>query len=484
MKGKKAVAVAAAALTAATAVGAMAGCGSKADYTIRVLLLANDTEGEFYAQYFDDLEEEFKEEGLSVDIKYNGYEEGDYYTMLDTEIGKDSIPDIFYLRPNEILQYKNQIANLQEYADNQTEVDLTTIYESALNMYRYNPTTKELGNPDDDLYAFPKDLSTQQLGYNKTLLSQAENEVHALSLKMPYETGFTGYTWDEYKQVCETVKAKLGAGKYASEVPSLEILAKSFSSDKSMTTSPLIDMSNGRENATVGGFGSTDPIYKAIQYQAGMIASGAASNVEGYSNFTGGKMAFYGLIGSWEVADYDTYLGEGNWGVMPWPTVTHDAGEVWQGLIKSAGYVVSKNCVEAKVTDEDGNEVASKKGDIAKRIAISFMSSKTQNQLMRGKISLPLVKAWRTDYEDHANDGQYAPASRSVFMDVISGEHGFFPATYSTFNSDWLNYLTRKDGEIDLILRAGTGAVAKFNETTWTDVRNTMQQRYDDVKNL
>lgn len=484
MKKKKVVAVAVAAVMTASAVGVLAGCGKgKADYNIRVLLLANDTEGEFYAKYFDDLEKEFAAEGLSVDIKYNGYEKGDYYTMLDTEVGKGAIPDIFYLRPNEILQYRDQIANLQSFADTQDYVDLNTIYDSALNMYRFNPSTKELGNPNDDLYAFPKDLSTQQLGYNKTLLSQAEIELHAKGYTLPYEAGYENnmWTWEDYKDVCTIVKAKLGNGKYASEAPSLEILAKSFSGNTDANVSPLIDMTNGRENATIGSFDEGSAIYKAIQYQADMISCGAASTVEGYSSFTGGKMCFYGLVGSWEVADYNTYLGEGNWGVMPWPTV--NKSDTWQGVIMSAGYVVSKNCVDAKTTDADGKEVPSKKGDIAKRIAISFMSSKTQDKLMKQQISLPLVKANRAFYVDPSNDDQYAPASRGVFMDVISGEHGFFPAEYSTYNTDWLSYLTRKDGEHDTIMKAGTQAATKFAAQDWTNVRKTMQERYDDVKN-
>lgn len=482
MKGKKAVAVAAAALMAATAVGAMAGCGSNKENTITILLLANDTEDTFYKNYFEQLENEFEEEGLSVDIKYNGYEESDYYTTLSDEIIKDNIPDIFYVRPNEILQYKDQIANLQEFATTQTDVDLSAIYESALNMYRFNPTTGVLGNASDDLYAFPKDLSTQQLGYNKTLLSQAEPEIHAMGLKMPYETGFEGYTWDEYKEVCKKVQAKIGNGKYASDIPALEILAKSFSSDKNMNTSPLIDLSNGRENGTIQSFDAGSPIRKAIEYQAALVAEGAANYLSAtYSNFTAGKVAFYGLVGSWEVADYNEYLGDGNWGVMPWPT--ENKGDTWQGLITSAGYVVSKNCVEATKKDENGNVVKSQKGDIAKRIAISFMSSKTQNQLMKGQISLPLIKDWANDYKSPDNDSQYAPKSRGVYIDVISGEHGFFPAKYSTYNTDWLTPLTETDGKALESIWKSSNPVADVASTDWVAVRTNMQNRYNAVKN-
>ena len=196
-----------------------------------------------------------------------------------------------------------------------------------------------------------------------------------------------------------------------------------------------------------------------------------------YSNFTGGKVGFYGAVGSWEIIDYNNYIGEGNWGVMPWPT--EKKGDTWQGLITSAGYVVSQACVDATVTDEEGNTVPSKKGDIAKQIVISFMTSKTQNQLMEGQISLPLIKSWAKDYIDPENDSKYSPSTRSVYIDVISGEHGFFPAKYSTPNEDWLSPITVKDCELEKMWKARTNAKTYFEGINWTTVQNDMQARYD-----
>lgn len=71
MKKTKIVAVAAATLMAATAAGALAGCGSDPAYTISVFLLANNHESLFYDEYFALMEEELAKDGLNYKIDAN-----------------------------------------------------------------------------------------------------------------------------------------------------------------------------------------------------------------------------------------------------------------------------------------------------------------------------------------------------------------------------------------------------------------------------
>ncbi len=122
------------------------------------------------------------------------------------------------------------------------------------------------------------------------------------------------------------------------------------------------------------------------------------------------------------------------------------------------------------------------KGDIAKRIAISFMSSYTQNKLVRdSQISLPLLKSWEEDYKSSENDSVYSPASRGVYLDVISGKHGFFPAEYSTYDSVWIDQFNTP---LEVMWNEGKGkALAKYNSTDWAATQSTMQQYYDRTKN-
>lgn len=464
MKKTGKVAIALAAALSASAVGALAGCGESKENTIEVFLLANNTETQFYMKYFEDFEQELKDEGLDYHINFNSEQESQYYDSLKASINGGETPDIFYIRPNEILQYKDKIASLQSYADSQTVVDLSDIYETALDMYRYNPSTGELGNKNDDLYAFPKDLSTQQLGYNRTLLEKFTTEIKGAGLKMPWEMNWEEetYTWDEYKKMCTIINEnKSGRGvSCASDVPSVEVLAKSFGGS-------LIDLSGGRQNGKVSSL-TSGALKQAIEYQADLVDCGAADYKTGtYANFTAGRVCFYGLVGSWEVKDYNDHIGDGKWEVMPWPT--KDGGTKWYGLITSAGYVVSKECAD------------SAKGDIAKRIAISFMSSSAQNKLVKEEnISLPLRKSVEDDYKDAAQNSVYKPASRGVFLDVVSGKHGVFPARYSTYDKVWLDKL---DTALETMWNEGKGkAKAACASTDWAKIQQDMQAQYDDSK--
>ena len=486
MKKMKLAAVAAAALMAATTIGTLAGCADKS-HTIRVYLLTNNTEREVYTQYFKDLEAEINEEleaqGLQgYKISFSGDETKGYYSKLESDVAQNNTPDIFYLRPNEILQYKKSIVSVQDYVDANPGL-LSGVYETAINMYRYNPTTGALGNAADDLYAFPKDLSTQQLGYNKKLLSAYQTEIKELDshvagqkMKMPWEMNFNveNYSWDDYLKINEAIsKAPAPDGVNGTvvgcDIPSVEILAHSYAVAAGIDDYSLVDLNDGRANGKVSSIDEGTPLYKAIEYQAKLAASGGADYQAATSaNFGAGTVCFYGEIGSWEVAERNEAFGEGNWEVMPWPTV--DGSVNWYGLIKSAGYVISKDCAKYE-----------EKAEIAMRIASSFLSATTQDLLVKEKkITLPILTAMKEDYLDSANDNVYSPKSRKIFIDVISGDHGFFPAEYSTYNTKWLDELTTPLADM---WTTRSGAIAAFGNMKLNDIQQKMQQQYDAYKN-
>ena len=479
---KKIVAVLAAALMLFSAFGALTGCANSKK-TITIVLLTNQDERSFYIQYFKDMEKELKEEGHDYKLKFNGYETGDYYNYLGGALQRNDVPDIFYLRPNEIMQYKNHIVSLQDFADeygdpaNENSIaNLSDIYENALNMYRYNATTGELGNPNDPLYAFPKDLSVQQLGYNVAFLKRFEEEIKAEGHTMPWDMKFDEgktYTWDEYLEICQIIEKSENKkdDEFASDVPSVEILARSFAADPTAANAgALIDLSNGRKNGKVNDIAKADsPIKKAIEYQARLTDCGAANYENAtFTNFTAGKVGFYGLTASWEISQYNSNLGEGNWEIMPWPTV--DGGANWYGLITSAGYVVSKKAA--------GME----KGNIAKRIAMSFMSDRTQERMVEeAKICIPLRKSVESAYRNSANNSKYSPSTRGFYVDVIKGTHGFFPAKYSTYDEAWLDKLS--DALAAMWNEGKNGYWKKYESTKWADIQEEMQTQYDLSKN-
>lgn len=469
MKKTRLAALAAATVMAATAAGALAGCGGNSAYTIDVLLLANANEEIVYREYFEDMEETLKEEtGIDYTITFRGQQEENYYNTLGAAIQGGQIPDIFYLRPNELMAYKTEIADLQDFADTQDYADLDAIFESALDMYRFDPETGNLGNKSDDLYAFPKDLSTQQLGYNKNLVAKFEQEIKGAGLKLPWEMDFENenYSWEQFKTMCQTIAKAIQdqkmANTYPCDIPPIEILAKSYGSD-------LIDMTGGRGNAKVVS-PADGKLNDAIRFQSEFVACGAGDYENAtYANFAAGRVCFYGAVGSWEIADYNNLLnvnGEEGWGVMPWPTVSGDTN--WQGLITSAGYVVSQKCAN------------SEKGEVAMRLAVSFLSSATQNRFVQvEKVSLPLIEANVASYIDEENDSLYSPSTREYFVDVISGDHGFFPAKYKTYDDLWLSEL---DDALVEIWMAKSGASTQFSSTNWATVASRMQQQYDQSK--
>ncbi len=464
-------AVALAGTVAATA-ATMAGCGSS---DLRILLLANNAEDAFYKQYFAELEEEY-----GISIKYNGYEESSYYDKLSVEMTQGKTPDIFYLRPNEILQFRDDLQSVEDYMTAQKAletpaVNFDDISELALDMYRYNETTKKMDSENGSLYAFPKDLSTQQFGYNKTIVAKYTPYFTDNDLPLPWELGKgnfankKSYTWTEYKAICEHISTESQGEEFGCDVPDIEIIAKSMGGE-------LLNLETGKVTIT------SAEMKKAVKYQAELCtaASGkkpAADRVEAsYANFTIGKVAFYSQCGTWEVGDYNKAFnkneGDDNWGLMPTPTENGD--DSWQGMITSAGYVVSKY---------------SKQADLAKEIAASFMTRKMQTRMMTQGLSLPLLKSLSDAYVNPENDDQYSPSTRSVFIDVISGEHGFIPVKYSTYDSNWMSAFTNKLDAMYKVLVTSNGSKTPlqfFNsdeDMGWETMQNSMQTEYDSTKN-
>lgn len=478
---KRVTACMTAACLAATTVGAavgLTGCGKTANKyptegssdptaSINILLLANSTEIKFYNSYFAKQAEKY-----NVNIEFEGLPASSYYDRLGSLTQQNKLPDIFYVRPNEILKYHSKIYSLEKFMENFDEngenenlrVNTSKIYDLALDLYKYNDQTKQMDEKNGEQYAFPKDLSTQQLGYNKLVVQQYATQIQAADaekggkLKLPWNMNFEteNYTWKDYRTMCEIISTeayKAKATHYGCDIPSIEILANSYNGRILNTETMKVEV-------------TSSAVQQAIQYQKDLITPSKEGNQPAASRvgatqqaFTRGEVAFYGALGSWEVGDYDTAdkVGKGNWDVMPWPTV--DGSTNWKGLITSAGYVVSNQC---------------KNWQAAMEIAASFMTRATQELLVREKVSIPMNSDVRNVYLT----GDYTPLNRKVFIDVISGTHGFRPATYYTFGSDWLDTFSER---LEIMYK-GQGAPADYAITD--SVQKSMQETLDDYKYL
>lgn len=398
------------------AMPALSGCGSSKG--ISIMFLANASEIKFYESHFAQVEEE-----LGVDIRFTGIDSANYSDKLMTEINGGTTPDIFYIRPSDmrLMAGLNIISSIEEDVAAQTEVDLTKIYDRALSSYRYDASTKRTGS--GELYAVPKDLSVQQLGYNKTLIEPHKAEIIAAGIsKMPWEMDWTkeNYTWDQYltmAKICNDT-SDIQNPVYGSDLPNIEILTWSFGGSL---------LSDDLKTVTV----NTDAVKKAVDYQARLIKENAANPAGAtYDNFIAGKVAFYGETNSFNIKDFDENFSSHNmeWDVMPWPVAEGAAATSWTGKITSAGFAISSAC---------------KQHDTAFKILMTLVSERTQERLVATeKLALPMYKdVAEQAYVSEDYDDVYSPKSRSVYIDVISGRNGKFSAEYSTYDLLWMEPL-------------------------------------------
>ena len=85
-----------------------------------------------------------------------------------------------------------------------------------------------------------------------------------------------------------------------------------------------------------------------------------------------------------------------------------------------------------------------------------------------------MSKSLQSAYLNSENDAVYSPKSRSVFIDVINGDHGFSPAVYSTFEDGWMKPLN------DELQKMWKGQSYSITANT----QKEMQRILDDYKNL
>lgn len=440
------------------AVGMLAGCGGAKGNTIQILLMANSSENKFYEKHFADLSET-----MDVKIKYTGIASADYYDKLKAEIQGGTTPDMFYVRPSDLRRFiaEGLMSSIEAEVNKQTSVDLSKLYASSITSYRYDKATKKLGT--GELYALPKDLSVQQLGYNKTLVQKKSQQIDDAGLKLPWNMDFSkeNYTWDEFKTLAKICSDTSDTSKpiYGCDIPNIELLTWSFGGKL---------LSDDMQNVTV----NSEALKKAVRYQADLIKEGAA-NYEGatYDNFISGKVAFYGETNSYNIKDFEDNFKalDMEWDVMPWPVADSSKPTEWMGKITSAGFALSAKSKMKEKTVE---------------IMLSLVSESVQDKLVSTeKLMLPLYKSVAEQaYISPDYDNVYAPKGRKVFIDVISGRNGKFSDEYKCYDLLWSDPLTQY---LETIFAADKNKVDGLikNDQGYASLQTEMQSAYDRNKN-
>ena len=213
--------------------------------------------------------------GISVSISTTAF--GPYFERLRIQAQGDDLPDVFWING----------PNFELYASHGMLQDLSEL--EGFDPQNYPPNLVKLYSYEGTPYAIPKDFDTIGLWYNRDLL-------HRAGIDEP--TG--SWSWQEYREVSETVTRALGDQQIWGNPGGVANQALIY---------PLILQAGGfilSEDKKTSGYDQPEAI-EAFEYLDGMIRDGIAPDVRYTAEnqpkdlFNNGRSALY-LSGNWEAA--------------------------------------------------------------------------------------------------------------------------------------------------------------------------------------
>ncbi len=139
--------------------------------------------------------DQFKEQKPEIGIKWENTPWTEYWTKLQTEVASGTTPDVVGMVSMYSQQYIRQgtLLPLNQYIEREPEVNVEDFWPRIMDAYRW----------EGDTYAFPYDLSTVLIMYNKNMFDEAG---------VPYPVD--EWTWDEFVDACtKLTKDTNGDGK-------------------------------------------------------------------------------------------------------------------------------------------------------------------------------------------------------------------------------------------------------------------------------
>ena len=123
---------------------------------------------------------EAKNPGIKVNVEVTAWDQ--YWTKLDAGATGGSLPDVFWMHPNQAARYSSNsvLMDLTDKIKSSKLVDLSKFSKDLVKIYENNGKN----------YGMPKDFDTIGLWYNKTLFDEA-------GIAYPDET----WTWDKLLEV-------------------------------------------------------------------------------------------------------------------------------------------------------------------------------------------------------------------------------------------------------------------------------------------
>lgn len=272
-------------------------------------------------QGMKNMAEKFMEEnpGITVTVEVTPWDQ--YWTKLQAEAMSGTLPDVFWMHPEQVYQYArgNIILDMTDSIASSGNVDLSKFPENVVEDFEI----------DGSQYAIPKDYSTFALAYNKDLFDAA-------GLAYPDDT----WTWDTLKEAAEKLTDK-EKGIYG--------LAVDYNTNDAAYH--YIWQNGGdiiNEDETASGFDMPETI-EAIKYLVDYIDKGYSPTLEDYAStsadqyFESGRVAMK-VAGSWMCTEYSS-IEDLNYDIAPLPM-----GKQRADLCGGMGYSASANSAHPEET--------------------------------------------------------------------------------------------------------------------------------------
>ena len=352
---------------------------------------------------FKNVVKKFEEDNPNVKVKTVVTAGDQYDTKLQAAIAGNSVPDVFFYNPGNLKAYVNAgvLKDITELVENAEGVDLTKIWETGINKYRYDGEVAGQGA----IYGLPKDLGPFAFGYNKTMFEEAG---------VPLPDPDKPYTLEEFLEVNKQLtKDKDGDGKLDQWGTGLNV---------NWSLQPFV-WSNGADwlDETNTKVTVDDPKFaEALQYFADLqnvhkvtpsVAEG--QTLDTYQRWMQGQIGFF-PVGPWDMGAYKDLKFE--YDLLPWPVGSTGETKAWIG---SLGIGVSEK---------------TKHAELAAELAL-YLSADEEGQqaLVDQQVQLPN----NTDVAaEWASDDSIKPANKEEFLQIIE-THGRDLPTNFTYTGEW-----------------------------------------------
>lgn len=438
----------------AASAGALSACGGGGG-TISVMMLVNDGSDIWYEEKFEQIEDE-----LGITVDYVGYPFQDYDMQLRLAM-QDRVPDVFYIRPNQIKNFvaDGLLADLTDYIEQ--NVDCSGLLDNFNDAFRFDGT--DVGGPEGQIYAVNGGYSYQGLAYNKILIGECRDAIHDAGLAAPDELaeGET-YTWDEFALLLQTINGMpVGGANGSDPIGAMDMPSGNMLLQMMMNFGVnILDTETGTVKV------DTPEVQECLEYLvAGQETTGPnnigyISSDNTFTQWKGNQLAFYTASGSWEMEKYGEYeeiaggsLQDVNVDFMPWPTKTGSYSDS-RALIGGAGYAV--------YSGSDNLE-------LAMQIATYFMSPEILDEMCYEGMALPMTKELAQGA--YLTDDKFHPDNKQFLIDVISGEIGEASPLNNCYSTEWYDTFANN---IDAVWNGSQSAADYI-----AGVADRMQELYD-----